>query len=283
MNTSTRNPVGFTRILAASFVISMIATGCALKPVYPEGSAEVRSKLDRLRSDPELAGQAPIETREAEAAVVVAEQSIGTNYELGEHRVFIADRKVAIAMARARTGYVLDQRAGLSQARDAARSKSALAQAEAEKRVDDASRSTAKMQQQIDLLEAEATARGQVLTLGNTLFATGRSDMKSIATSSLDKLVVFLNDFPDRNVTLEGHTDDVGSVALNQTLSRHRADAVKSYLVTRGIQDRRITAKGIGMDQPIADNLTSSGRQQNRRVEVIIDNPPSAIPATSKL
>jgi hypothetical protein len=121
MSTSTWNLVRFTRILAAIFVISMIATGCASKPVYPEGSADVRSKLYRLQSDPELAGQAPVETREAEAAVVVAEQPVGTDYELGEHRVFMADRKVEIARARARTSYARNQRAGLSQALDEAR------------------------------------------------------------------------------------------------------------------------------------------------------------------
>ena len=137
------------------------------------------------------------------------------------------------------------------------------------------------MQQRIDALEAEATDRGLVLTLGNTLFATARSDLKPGGNTSLDKLVVFLNDYPDRNVTVEGHTDDVGSFESNQALSQRRADSVKSYLMQQGIQSRRLTASGMGETQPIADNLSESGRQQNRRVEIIIANPSSAIPAAS--
>jgi outer membrane protein OmpA-like peptidoglycan-associated protein len=122
-------------------------------------------------------------------------------------------------------------------------------------------------------VEAAAKDRGLVLTLGDVLFATGRSDLRPGGNSTLDKLVVFLNEYPDRNVLIEGHTDDVGSLEMNQTLSQHRADAVKLYLTQHGIQSKRVVASGMGETQPIADNLSASGRQQNRRVEVIIKNP----------
>jgi outer membrane protein OmpA-like peptidoglycan-associated protein len=321
MNTSTRSFARITRTLVATILISMAVASCATTaPIYPAGSAEVRSKLDRLQSDPNLADQAPVEIREAEAAVLIAEQPIGKDDALGKHRVYMADRKVEIAIAKASTGYAQDQRAGLSQARDearlaartheadkarqetakaqketdAARTKALLAEADAESNAKaarakaalaeaDAVRNARKLQQQIDVLQAEATDRGLVLTLGNTLFATGKSDLKPASTTSLDKLVVFLNDYPNRNVTVEGHTDDVGSDQLNQTLSQHRADSVKTYLVAQGIQNQRITASGIGETKPIADNLSASGRQQNRRVEVIIDNPPSSVPAAPKI
>jgi outer membrane protein OmpA-like peptidoglycan-associated protein len=68
---------------------------------------------------------------------------------------------------------------------------------------------------------------------------------------------------------------------MNQTLSQHRADSVRSYLMQKGIQPRRVTALGLGETQPIADNQSQSGRQQNRRVEVIIENPLSVVPAAS--
>jgi outer membrane protein OmpA-like peptidoglycan-associated protein len=113
------------------------------------------------------------------------------------------------------------------------------------------------------------------------LFPTGRSDLNLNETASLDKLIAFLDEYPDRNVAVEGHTDDVGSVEMNQTLSQHRADSVRSYLIQKGVQSRRLTALGLGETQPIADNQTQSGRQQNRRVEIIIENPPSVIPAAS--
>jgi len=161
------------------------------------------------------------------------------------------------------------------------RASAAVSAADAARDAAAAARNAEDLQRQIAALEAEATDRGLVLTLGNTLFATGRSDLRPGGATSLDKLVVFLNEYPDRNVAIEGHTDDVGSLGMNQTLSQQRADSVRSYLVQQGIQSRRLTASGMGETQPIADNLSDSGRQQNRRVEVIIENPSSAIPAAS--
>jgi outer membrane protein OmpA-like peptidoglycan-associated protein len=73
----------------------------------------------------------------------------------------------------------------------------------------------------------------------------------------------------------------VGSHEMNQTLSQHRADSVKFYLVQQGIRHKRLAASGMGETQPIADNQSPSGRQQNRRVEVIINNPQSVVPAAS--
>lgn len=134
------------------------------------------------------------------------------------------------------------------------------------------------MQKQIDMLEAEATDRGLVLTLGDVLFATGQSDLKSGGTNTLDKLALFLNEYPDRTVTIEGHTDDVGSLDMNQVLSQNRADSVKTYLIQKGIQSYRLAASGLGESRPIAENSSGSGRQQNRRVEVIIQNPSAAKP-----
>jgi outer membrane protein OmpA-like peptidoglycan-associated protein len=321
MNTSTPNLVRFTGILTAAMVASMMLASCASVPPNPVGSAEVRSKLDRLEANTAQAKLVPVEVREAATAVTLAEQPVGKDVALGEYRVYMADRKVEIAMAKASTRFAEAQRTELSQARDdarlAARTREAdrahrqatMAQSKADEaqrrnevaqgEIDaaraaavvaaensaidaaEAARNAEKLQMQIDALEAEATDRGLVLTLGNTLFATGRSDLNLGDTASLDKLVVFLDEYPDRNVAVEGHTDDVGSVEMNQTLSQHRADSVRSYLMQQGIQSRRVTALGLGETQPIADNQSQSGRQQNRRVEVIIENPLAAVPAAS--
>lgn len=302
MNTPTRTVVRFGRVMAATFATSLLVAGCATTPVSPSGSAEVRSKLARLQSDPNLGNRAPVEIRQAETAVQLAEQPVGKDLALGTHRVYVADRKVEIAMAKASTRYAQDQRAGLSQARDdarlAARTREAdkarrevvvardqadAAEANAALVAAEAARNAAKLQGQIDALQAEATDRGLVLTLGNTLFATGSSDLRPFATSSLDKLVVFLNDYPDRNVAIEGHTDNVGSAEMNQTLSQRRANSVRSYLVQQGIRSGRLVASGLGESQPVADNLSETGRQQNRRVEVIIDNPPAAVIPTASV
>jgi len=128
----------------------------------------------------------------------------------------------------------------------------------------------------MDDLKAEVTDRGLVLTLGDVLFATGSADLQSGANSNLDKLVTFLNEHPERKVLVEGHTDNVGGEELNQRLSRQRAEAVRNYLTEKGIAAERLSAEGIGMDRPVADNSTRTGRQQNRRVEIIIGNTQSA-------
>jgi outer membrane protein OmpA-like peptidoglycan-associated protein len=133
-----------------------------------------------------------------------------------------------------------------------------------------------EMQQEMDDLKAEVTDRGLVLTLGDVLFATGSADLQSGANSNLDKLVTFLNEHPERKVLVEGHTDNVGGEELNQRLSRQRAEAVRNYLTEKGIAAERLSAEGIGMDRPVADNSTRTGRQQNRRVEIIIGNTQSA-------
>jgi outer membrane protein OmpA-like peptidoglycan-associated protein len=158
-------------------------------------------------------------------------------------------------------------------------SEDALALATAD--ADRADREKAELQRQIDLLEAKTTERGLVLTLGNVLFATGRADLKPGATTSLDKLVSFLNQYPDRNAVIEGHTDNVGSSVSNQALSQRRAESVNTYLLQQGIQSRRLAASGMGEDHPVASNDSESGRQQNRRVEIIIDNPPLVTAASA--
>ncbi|MGB5739848.1 MAG: OmpA family protein [Woeseia sp.] len=300
MNNATRTTARIAGTLLAVMTASMLFVGCATAPASPAGAADARNKLTRLQANPTFADLASVEIREAEAAVRLAEQPVGKDLALGEYRVYLADRKVGIAMAKAETRNAEAQRDELSQARDDARLAARTSEADKAHRqasmarndanaerarsaeaTAEAARNAEKLQKQIDELKAEATERGLVLTLGNTLFATGRSDLKQGQTASLDKLVVFLNDYPDRTVEVEGHTDDVGSLDMNQTLSMHRADAVRTYLMQHGIKSGRLTAIGLGETQPIADNLSDSGRQQNRRVEVIITNPPATAATAS--
>lgn len=98
-------------------------------------------------------------------------------------------------------------------------------------------------------------------------FATGSTRLLTTATKELDKLVVILNEHPDFRISIEGHTDNTGQAAFNQSLSEKRANAVKDYLVKKGISEDRLTAAGFGQTQPIEDNKTSKGRAANRRVD----------------
>jgi outer membrane protein OmpA-like peptidoglycan-associated protein len=101
--------------------------------------------------------------------------------------------------------------------------------------------------------------------------------LKTGATGNLNKLVAFLNEYPDRTAAIEGYTDSVGSEDFNQGLSERRADSVKSYLVGQGIGALRLSASGKGENDTVSGNDSATGRQQNRRVEVIISNPVAAL------
>ena len=109
-----------------------------------------------------------------------------------------------------------------------------------------------------------------MLTLGDTLFATGKAELKSGATVNLDRITTFMNEYPRRTAAIEGFTDNMGSEEMNQSLSERRADAVKRYLVGQGVGSTRLTSSGHGENSPVADNESAAGRQQNRRVEVVI-------------
>lgn len=304
MNTTVRT-LNMKKPLMAAAVAAVLLAACATAPVKPEGAAHARNMLTQLQADPNLANRAPISMQQAEAAVRIAEQP-ETDQQLVAYRVYMADRKVETARAEAETKFAEDQRVELIAQRekvrldartreaDLATGKVAMARAEgAEQKAEaDAARNQAdaaqaaalsaqqqaeELQRQIDTLQAKVTDRGLVLTLGDVLFATAKADLSSGANGTLNKLVAFLNKYPDRTVDIQGYTDSVGSEDYNLGLSQRRADSVRSYLVGQGIGSGRLVASGKGMSSPVAGNDTSSGRQQNRRVEVIINNPAAAM------
>jgi outer membrane protein OmpA-like peptidoglycan-associated protein len=125
---------------------------------------------------------------------------------------------------------------------------------------------------QLSDLKAKQTERGIVLTMGDVLFAFDKATLSPGAFRNVDKLADFLQKHPNRSVLIEGHTDNVGSDQYNLDLSEKRANAVKNALVAIGVAEERITTKGYGEKYPVASNNTSDGRQQNRRVEVVILN-----------
>jgi outer membrane protein OmpA-like peptidoglycan-associated protein len=305
MKTSIRH-VTLSKALISAAVASTLLAACAAAPIQPPGAAQARDKLTRLQEDPNLAGRAPVAINEADAAVTTAEKP-ETDEKLAAHRVFMADQKVEIARALAETQYLEDARATLGEQREkarldartreadvasgqamAARAESAAQKLEADRARGDAEAAHAaamsseqqamELQRQLTELQAKPTDRGMVLTLGDVLFTSGRADLRSGATSHLDKVIAFLHTYPDRLVTIEGYTDDVGSEDYNHVLSERRAESVKSYLTGQGIGAIRLTALGKGESRPVADNASASGRQQNRRVEVVIgDAPPVAL------
>lgn len=190
-----------------------------------------------------------------------------------------ADARVQAADARAETA---EQKLAADRAQadaDAARLAAANSQqqaANAQQQAANAQQQAADLQRQIEEMQAKVTERGVVLTLGDVLFTSGRADLKGGSTGNLNKLVKFLGDHPERTVVVEGYTDNVGSEDYNQGLSERRADSVKGYLIAQGVAATRLTAVGKGKSGAVADNSSAEGRQQNRRVEVVISNTPTA-------
>src|SRR5579863_1865934 len=133
-----------------------------------------------------------------------------------------------------------------------------------------ATQEAARLQAEVDQLKATPTSRGLVLTLGDVLFDTGRSELNPGSSRKLDQLAQFLSEHKERRVQIDGFTDSVGTDSYNEELSRRRADAVKSALLVRGIDSSRISTQGYGKAYPVANNTDSGGRQLNRRVEVVI-------------
>ncbi|MCC5809220.1 MAG: OmpA family protein [Ectothiorhodospiraceae bacterium] len=246
-----------------------LLAGCASTPESPSGADAARSNLSALQNDAELAERARNELREAEEAVRLAEQPLSSSEaRLAEHRVYMAEQKIEIARAKATTRYAEDQRQRMAEARGDERLAARTEEA------DRARRDVAELQRQIDTLQAETTERGIVLTLQDVLFATGSAELQRGADENLNRLVEFLLQHPERAVLIEGHTDSVGSAESNQRLSQRRADSVRSELIRRGVPSGRLSSSGMGEDRPVASNDSASGRQQNRRVEIIIENAP---------
>jgi outer membrane protein OmpA-like peptidoglycan-associated protein len=140
-----------------------------------------------------------------------------------------------------------------------------LARVAAEKKAQDALDNLAKM------AALKEEARGLVITLsGAVLFVTNQATLLPAAQASLNNVADALKATPDRNITVEGHTDSTGSHAYNMDLSQRRADSVRLYLISQGVPQEMIRAQGIGPDRPIADNHNAEGRANNRRVEIIV-------------
>ena len=138
------------------------------------------------------------------------------------------------------------------------------------------------MQQELADLKAEQTERGLVLTLGDVLFDTDQSDLKPGAENTLNRLAAFLRDHSERQLLIEGHTDSRGDDSYNRALSDRRANAVRRALIERGIDRSRLEAEGMGEHYPVATNDTVAGRQQNRRVEIVLSDHEGSFPESAQ-
>jgi len=125
------------------------------------------------------------------------------------------------------------------------------------------------LQQLNNVLQTKDTARGLIATMPDVLFATGSATLKPAARERLAKVAGILLSYPDIRLEIDGHTDNVGSEAFNEKLSERRAESVRTFLAQQGVA-QSMTTRGFGSTEPIASNATPVGRQQNRRVELVV-------------
>jgi len=270
--------------ILAGAIIAVLA-GCSSTPERVVELDQAREAVAKVSQDPEADRFARAEVRKAETALAMAEQAFteGDDLDVIRHEAYLAQGYADIAAAR------IVERSARESISDAELERTRVLEEvrtrEAEQarlEADHASARADQLQQELTDLKAEQTERGLVLTLGDVLFDTAQATLKPGADSTIRRLSEFMDAYPDRRLLIEGHTDSRGSESYNQDLSQQRADAVRAALMAGGVGAERVQARGLGEQYPVASNDTDAGRQENRRVDIIISNEGSeGFPATS--
>jgi len=140
----------------------------------------------------------------------------------------------------------------------------------------------AQLSEQLNkVLETRDSARGLIVSMSDVLFDTGQYSLKPGAREKLAKVAGILIAYPSLNIEVGGYTDNVGGDDMNQKLSENRAGAVRDYLVVQGVSTNSVSAKGYGNTLPVASNDNSAGRQENRRVELVVSGDAIGSPANT--
>jgi outer membrane protein OmpA-like peptidoglycan-associated protein len=138
----------------------------------------------------------------------------------------------------------------------------------------------ARLSEQLNsILQTRDSARGLIVSMSDVLFDTGQYSLKPGAREKLAKVAGILLAYPGLNIEVGGYTDNVGGDDMNQKLSENRADSVRAYLVQQGVTTNSVSARGFGNTLPVASNDSSAGRQQNRRVELLVSGDAIGNPA----
>jgi len=265
--------------LALSAACALGLAACAATPKTDAALESAQSAVRSAESDPNVPKYAALDLASAQKELAEAQAAANQGkMNQVDQPAYLAAQTARLAQVRAK-GKAEDARVAAGQAErdrillqaqtqatDNAKATAAIALDQR----DQAAQQAAALQAELEQLKATQTARGLVLTLGDVLFDTGKAQLKAGAERKLDQLAQFLKDHPDRRVEIDGFTDSVGSDSYNEQLSLNRADSVKNALMARGIDASRVTTEGFGKEYPVASNTDSSGRQLNRRVEVVI-------------
>ena len=293
---------------------------CSPLPDRVDTLEQARTTVRMLEQDPLAQEAAARELAAARDAIESADRAYEDKMplEIVEHRAYVAERHARISEQRIAEAHAREeleqgeaernrvllearereaernrelaaQNRELAEAsRDEAQRNLALAEQsreEAERAQDLAAQeraTAATLEEELAALQAEQTERGLVLTLSDVLFDTNESSLKAGAQITIDRLAAFLNEYPERRVLIEGHTDARGPDEYNIDLSERRAGAVRDALMNVGIDPNRIQTNGLGESYPIASNETMAGMQENRRVEIVISDEEGEFPGAAQ-
>ena len=291
------------------FSVIVVLTACQTTPPSNPALEDARSAVNAAAADPAVNASAGQELQRARDALVAAESAWKTgDQDETAARAYIAKQRANIALesgtryttdqrikeasaerdrirteARTREAQVAENRVAQAneQAANAqAQAANAQAQAEAERQraaaqaqqLDAERARSTQMQQDLQELAAKSTARGLVVTLQGVLFDTGKAQLRSGGVHDIERVAAVMKNHPERRARVEGFTDNQGDEHYNAELSRRRAESVRSQLEAFGVPEARVETRGYGEAYPVADNSTPSGRQQNRRVEIVFSN-----------
>ncbi|MBL3557389.1 MULTISPECIES: OmpA family protein [Marinobacter] len=260
------NKRNMTLGMAVSF--SVLMAGCASTPDDNQKVDEARAAYEEIKDDPNVARSGDRHLRSAQQELSRAESLLEEDAEIIkiEHAAYLANRHAQIAAEQGKRAALQEQINSAEERRrelemQMSSNKAAQARREAE-----------ELRLQMEAMQAEQTDRGMVLTLGDVLFDLNQAELKASGEATVQRLAEFMREYEERRVRVEGYTDSTGEASYNQELSERRAEAVRDALLNMGISRDRVETKGFGEEYPVASNDSSGGRQQNRRVEIVISD-----------
>jgi outer membrane protein OmpA-like peptidoglycan-associated protein len=287
-----QSPLIFSEFFLLFLILGLLLSGCAQKTTTHPALEEARSAIQTARSNPSVTRNAPLELEKAEKALGRGEDLFRQKADEVniEHEAYLARQHAAIAEeiadrreAQATIGKASANRSKVLAEARAAEAEYARRQAEKQRTAAaSAQERTTQLEAELAELKAVPKERGLVVTLGDVVFDLDKAELKPGGMRTIDKLADILDQYPDRQIKVEGFTDSTGSAEYNQVLSDRRAQSVRNALVLKGIDPARIETRGYGEEFPKASNETAAGRQLNRRVEIVISNDTEVAPGPAR-
>jgi outer membrane protein OmpA-like peptidoglycan-associated protein len=250
----------------------MIALARETVQTAEDARAIAVKKMDEQRQADELQASIDAQAQSQAQADEATRQKEQAQSDAAKAQSDMAASQAASAAA------VTAARADADQSRLAAQQ----AQKNAQQAETDKAAMRARLSEQLNsILQTRDSARGLIVSMSDVLFDTGKYSLKPGAREKLAKVAGILLAYPGLNIQVGGYTDNVGGDAMNQTLSENRAQSVRDYLVNQGVTANSVSAKGYGNTLPVASNDNAAGRQENRRVELVVSGDAIGNPAVT--